>query len=179
MSGIFHDQWLAILCQEKNTNEEDNSRKGPPDLWSVSIFSVTPLCAAPASGCVSNATLLPLGFLEWLLSQAHLCSWHHSYRLHDTSQLQAQNANAFSNPTFVGLWVVVVVSTAAAGVVLGAEVPRISLALPISSSCSVSASYTEVGKPVLASLHVAVQFSQISNFYYFPFGRKKSANSSR
>lgn len=80
----------------------------------------------------------------------------------------------------MGLWLlVVVVSTAAAGVVLVAEVPGISPALPISSSCSLSASYIEVGKPALPSLHMAVQFSQISNFYYFPFSRKKSANSSR
>lgn len=90
----------------------------------------------------------------------------------------AQSTNAFSNPSLVGLWGVVVVSTAAAGVVLAAGVPGISPALPISPSCSLSASYTEVGKSALASLHVAVQFSQVSNFSYFPFGRKKSTNCS-
>lgn len=74
--------------------------------------------------------------------------------------------------------VVVVVSTAAAGVVFVAEVPEISPALLISPSRHLSASYTEVGKPALASLHVAVQFSQVSNYSYFPFSRKKSANCS-
>lgn len=93
--------------------------------------------------------------------------------------MQAQNTNAFSDPAFVALWVVEGIAAAAAGVVLVAEVSGISPALPISSPFSLSASYTEEGKPALPSFHMAVQFSQVSNFYYFPFGRKKSANPSR
>lgn len=168
MSGIFRDQWLA----------------------SYSVPRKKPLMRKITAEQVPQTCEVSLLFL-WYLSVQHLplgvsqipglfwtdCLLKPSSALNTTAKAAwnflaaGSQHKCFLKPYFCG--------TLGAGVVWVADVPGISPALPLSSSCSLSVSYTEVGKPALASLLVAVKFSQVSNFYYFPSGSEKSANSNR